>query len=151
MNKRKVAIFVSGGIIVIALVAGIIVFKDSKKSNDTNQNGKSNVLSIGDMKYELKEETKENLDKSKYIKNDKEFKISEVKEDTGKLIVTVNSEIDNPDEAYQTATILENSIKDINKDKIEKDGIKNVQIVLKGSSKSWLYDNSNSIKEINIK
>lgn len=151
MNKRKIVILASVGIVVIGLAVGILVLKSGKSNSTASTKSKNNVLSAGNIKYVLKLETKETADNSKNIRNDKEFNINDVKEETGKLTVTVKQDIDNADEAYKMATVLESSIKNLNKDKIDKNGIKTIQIVIKGSSKSWLYDNNNSIKEISIK
>lgn len=81
----------------------------------------------------------------------KEFNITNISEQGQSLVIEVNSDTNNPDEAYQLSLLVKQSITNLNNRQIQNEmatNIKSVMIVVKGSTKNWMYDGSTNIYEI---
>lgn len=148
MSKKKIAVIIVSVLVVCIAVGLVISNVQSKKIVKSTAN--VNQKFLGSLKYEVKKETKEDKIKKEEAISKNEFEIKNVQKENGALIVQTNADIDNADEAYKTAVFLEQNITNLNKDKISKDGIKKIEVVIQGK-KNWLYDSGNSIKQIDIK
>lgn len=144
MSKRKTIEIVVFGVIVIGIISLVLVVNSKKIS-------KENVITLGNIKYEVKQDIKKDNIKKEGSVATKEYKVEDLEKKDGKLIVQTKTEINNSDDAYKTAVFLKQSIERLNNEKINSDGIKQVDVVIKGSKNNWLYDGSNSIKKIDIK
>jgi|GEM_PF-5862631 len=147
VQRRKAVIAISGVIVIVILALVVIVKLNSNVNKNAN---KDTILTLGSMKYEVKNiVSKENLKIEESVAK-QEYEVNNLEEQDGKLIIQTTSEIDNSDEAYKTAVFLKQSIGNLNKEKINSDGIKQIEVIIKGNKNSWLYVGDNSIKEINI-
>ncbi|UZW12879.1 hypothetical protein OSC52_13575 [Clostridium pasteurianum] len=125
MIKKKIAIIIVP-LLIVCVVAGLIMINRVKVNSTANVNQKVS----GNLKYEVKKEIKEDKIKKEEAVSKSEFEIKNVQKENGALIVQINAGIDNEDEAYKMAVFLEQNITNQNKDKISKDGIKNIRVVI---------------------
>lgn len=147
-NKRTIAI-ASGVLIIAIVIAGIIINgkKDGAINNGKIAEQKSETL------YEVKQEIKqEPVTEVSNLKVEKEFEVSDLQQQQGdKLTININTEIEDAKEAYEMSVFIKHSIEKLNKDKISAEGVKAFELVLKGDKKSWLFDGTENIKEIEFK
>lgn len=68
-----------------------------------------------------------------------------------KMTIEANAEITNADDAYKTAIFYKEDFINSNKDKISAENSDKIQVIIKGKYKSWLYDGTGSVKEIDTK
>ncbi len=152
MKKKGVIFIISGVLIVAIIIVGFIINSNNSKRKS---NGTSNIKTTEEKSegfYEVKNEIKqEPVKEMESLRVEKEFEISDVQQNKDKLIISINSEIEEAKEAYEMAVLIKESIEKMNRDKIVADGVKTFEILLKGENKSWLFDKTESIKEIEFK
>jgi len=147
MNKQKITILSIIGILAIGIISGG-VFLNSKSSEQekVKQEQVSKIETVA--LYSIKQEIKADTFKIENIKSDSTFEVGDVLAKGEKLTVTVNTDVEDSAEAYKLAISIDMATRDLNKEKIKTDGISNVEVILKGKNKNWMYNGSDSINEI---
>lgn len=146
MKKNKI---ITLSITVAAVVCIVMAFVFFYLKSGGNKKVKSTQTETSE--YTVKQKINEDNIKTEDIKSSTAFDVSDAAEKNKELIVTANADIDDSTEAYKTAVVIEETVSDLNKDKIKKDGISKIEVILKGRNKSWMYDGSSSISEITLK
>lgn len=67
-----------------------------------------------------------------------------------KLTIEASAEITNAEDARKTAVFFKEDFMDSNKEKITSENSKKVQVLIKGKYKSWLYDETGSVEEVDV-
>lgn len=147
MKNRRIAMT----IVAEMLIIGIMVTGCTSKGKQDIQDNVKVTTTTSTISYNVKQEIKQEPIKMESIKIEKEFQVSDLEQKEDKLIIKIEVDTSDSKEAYQIGTVLKNSMESLNKEKIDKDGIKNLEILLIGKEKSWLYDGNDSVKEVEIK
>lgn len=67
-----------------------------------------------------------------------------------KLTIETSAEITNAEDARKTAVFFKEDFMNSNKEKITSENAKNVQVLIKGKYKSWLYDETGNVEEVDV-
>jgi hypothetical protein len=147
MKNKRIAMTIVAGMLII----GIMVTGCTSKGKKDSQDNAKVTSTTSTISYDVKQEFKQDPIKMESIKIEKEFQVSDVEQREDKLIIKTEVDTSDPKEAYEIGMVLKNSMEGLNKEKITKDEIKNLEILLIGKERSWLYDGNDSIKEVEIK
>lgn len=133
MKKRNLAIL---ALILIVPISLISCGKGDKKIEEKT----TVTYEILEEKAIIKEEIKSALVE--------EYKVESLESNEGTLTVNVSANLKDEESVYKVGSYLSEYIKENNKENLEKESIKNIEVICKGENANWLFDGSEKIKKI---
>lgn len=141
---RKVLLIIS------LLIVSLLIVSCGKTKTEETSSKDAEVTKVDSLGYKVISEEIQDLKVENAVPKSK-YAIDVSKIEGDKLSVTIQSNIINAKDAYEVALFLKNQTQELNKDKLEKEGVKNIEVTIKGDNKSWLYEKDGYIKEISFK
>lgn len=136
MKKRNLAI------LALILIIPISLVSCGKKEKNIQEN----IIDNFDT-YEVLEEKIIEKEKIKSLLIE-DYQVESLEAKEGVLKVNVLADLKDEESVYKIGSYLSDYIKENNKEKLEEESIKNIEVLFKDESDKWLFDGSEKVKKI---